>query len=194
MSECNDFFFGEYFKNGENVSLSLGQVAKKNVEPAFFTRQVNRFLEKNSNKFTLSDDTSMPMFREFIKNIEPDMVGSVVIYARFDVNDSVDATLACDIMFDQGIVSVVTNWCAYKESRADEIISSLLMPLHLSGLYKKSFISKPNTLVKLVEDSSDIRGFIRELALILDLAKYPSVYEGTDKVSYHSNSLMNSSY
>lgn len=191
MSKCHDFFFGEYFKEGDKVSLSLRQVSKKTVEPDFFTRQVNRFLEKNGNKITLNDDSSMPEFRGFIENINPCMVGAIMIYARTDINDAVPATLACDIMLDQGIVSVVTNWCGYKESRADEIMSTLLMPLHLSGLYKRSFIRK-NTLVKLVEDTNDIRSFIRELELVLDLTKAASVYEGTDKISHHANLLMNS--
>lgn len=191
MSKCHDFFFGEYFKEGDKVSLSLRQVSKRTVEPDFFTRQVNRFLEKNGNKITLNDDSSMPEFRGFIENINPCMVGAIMIYARTDINDAVPATLACDIMLDQGIVSVVTNWCGYKESRADEIMSTLLMPLHLSGLYRRSFIRK-NTLVKLVEDTNDIRSFIRELELVLDLAKAASVYEGTDKISHHANLLMNS--
>ncbi len=83
---------------------------------------------------TLSDGTSYPSFWSFIDKVDPEQVGFVEIYARQDVNDNVEATLACDIVLVNGVITVKPHWCAYKDIRADEVISTLLVPLHLKAL------------------------------------------------------------
>lgn len=141
MATKNDFFFGEYYtEGGASISLRKIENVADKVEPAFFTRQLNRFLAEQGGKVRLSDGTSSPPFWKFVDHILPSSVGYIEIYARTDINDNVDATLACDLVLDRGVVSVAPHWCAYKGIRADEIVSTLLVPLYLKGLHTRTYL------------------------------------------------------
>lgn len=172
MGKLTDFFFGKYYNQDGQALMSLNDIVElaEKVSPDFFTRQFNRFLADHNGRLMLSDSTSCPSFWQFIDNLAPESVGYIEIYARTDINDSVDATLACDICLEQGIISVTPNWCAYKDIRADEIISTLLVPLHLKGLRDRSFIrwddGKTEPLIRNEDWGS-------ELQKIFILSKYP---------------------
>ena len=62
MSTKQDFFFGEYSASKGNASIALYYLEQRftKVEPAFFTRQLNRFLAENGGHLTVSDGTSRP--------------------------------------------------------------------------------------------------------------------------------------
>lgn len=181
MSEHTDFFFGNYSQQEGKITLSLNQVSKRTeklprVSSAFFTAQLNRFLQKNNNCCVLYDSGSHPSFSSLIGNIEPDSVGSIEIYARTDINNNVEATLACDILLVQGVISVRTNWCAYKESSADSIVASLLLPIHLNRLINKTVIREDSGALKPLRTEASDFGHQEELKAIFELAKFPNVY------------------
>lgn len=139
-----DFFFGEIMTLSKSrepyMGLSeAGDLASK-VSAAFFTSQLNRLLSMVGNQLVLSDGTSYPRFQAFVDGIEVSQVGLVEIKARTDVNSNVKATLECSICLTHGVVHVRPHWCAYKPIRADEVISTLLVPLQRSGLAAKTFI------------------------------------------------------
>ena len=174
MSTKQDFFFGEYSASKGNASIALYYLEQRftKVEPAFFTRQLNRFLAENGGHLTVSDGTSRPSFWGLIDSIEPSDVGFVEIYARNDVNNAVTATLACDIVLDNGIVSVVPHWCAYKAIRADEIVSTLLVPLYLKGLHARTYLRwDPKETTKVLV--GDRWCHEETLMQVFQLAKYP---------------------
>ncbi|SMG62307.1 conserved hypothetical protein [methanotrophic bacterial endosymbiont of Bathymodiolus sp.] len=56
------------------------------------------------------------------------------------MNANVEATLDCSITLLNGIVRVTAHWCAYKDVRANEIVTSLLNPLIENNLLTKVFI------------------------------------------------------
>ncbi|MGQ4602171.1 hypothetical protein [Aeromonas veronii] len=183
-----DFFFGNILndKKGSEFSLSNMIDIANRVSPCFFTNQLNRLLKDLGRKVIISDGTSYPRFWEFISRVELMEIGCIEINARRDMNDSVKATLACDIILQEGIVSVVTQWCGYKEIRSDEIVSTLLAPLHLRNLHGKTYIREgENSVERLLISSS----YQDELERIFSLAKYPSAMNSEKKRTEYINAL-----
>lgn len=107
----------------------------------------------------------------FIDKVDPEQVGFVEIYARQDVNDSVEATLACDIVLVNGVITVKSHWCAYKDVRAGEVISTLLVPLHLKALQDKAYIRWDNGETEPLLQDDDHKA---ELERVFKVSKYPS--------------------
>lgn len=169
----NDFFFGKVFKgeHGENeLGLSnVGELAKQ-VSPEFFTAQLNRLLRSINGKVMLSEGTSSPNFWEFISKLSFDDVGFIDLYARTDINGNIDATLACDIMLHDGVVTVAPHWAAYKEVRANELISTLVLPLHLANFHGKTYLRHHKGQKEPLLDGSNYRD---ELTRVFRLSKNP---------------------
>lgn len=101
-----DFFFGEVYEGSGGATLRLSDMEPlaRKVSAEFFTAQLNRILKEHDGQLTLSDGTSYPSFWSFIDKVDPEQVGFVEIYARQDVNDNVEATLACDIVLVNGVI------------------------------------------------------------------------------------------
>lgn len=186
-----DFFFGEIMslsKSREHCMglCEAGDLASK-VSATFFTGQLNRLLSLTGSQLVLSDGTSYPCFQAFLDGIEASQVGLVEIKARTDVNSNVKATLECSLWLTQGIVHVRPHWCAYKPIRADEVVSTLLAPLHRKGLAAKTFIrwSKEETEVL----PGDLRQQVEEI-FILSGYPYSSVdHTQRDRMSGYEQEL-----
>ncbi len=168
-----DFFFGKMHKGGLGFVLLLNDltIIAQKVSDFFFTAQLNRILKEHGGRLTISNETSSPDFWSLIDKIVSEQVGFVEIYARDDVNDSVNATLACDIYLLNGVLSIESHWCAYKDIRAGEVVSSLLVPLHLKALQNKTYIRWDDGTTDPLLQMSD---YHTELQMIFILAKYPS--------------------
>lgn len=182
MAQTSDFFFGEYVASNNRGSISLDQMLPlaDKVSGVFFTSQLNRFLQLNSGRISLHDGTSQPSFFELIDKIDDSSIGYIEIYARTDVNSSVRATLACDIFLEHGVVSVTPHWATHQDIRADEVIATLLVPLHLKGLHAKSFVrtaaSEPKRLLCPV-----LSNYEDEIRLVFDVSGYPMVSHVTEE-------------
>ena len=168
-----DFFFGELSKcKGGGVSMQLHTIRDivQTVNNDFFTQQLNRLLQQHDGRLTLVDGSSYPDFFTLIDNIKREAIGKIEIYARKDVNTNVNATLAVDITLLYGVVTVKPHWCAYKDSRAAEIVSTLLKPLHLKKLQGQTYLRwDVNEFEPLVED----KDYRTELESIFQLSMYP---------------------
>lgn len=184
MSRRNDIFFGEYkYQEGARVWLSdINQLAGRYESP-FFTRQLNRFLAENGRHVVIRDERTGPNFWGLIDKLEKSSIGAVEIYARTDIAENIDATLACDLIMDDGVVSVVPYWCAYKPLRARELVSTLLLPIFLKGLHEKTYLrlSEQENEPLLNDLSSDFTPAVEKM---FKLAKHPSAirpYEDNEK-------------
>lgn len=168
-----DFFFGDVYDGTgtATIRLSDAEAQASKVSADFFTAQINRMLQEHGGKLIVSDGTSHPSFWGFIDKVVSEQVGFVEIYARQDVNNNVKATLACDIILLHGVVTVKPHWCAYKDIRADEIVSTLLVPLHFKALQKKTYIRWDNDKV---EPLLQWDNYQNELEKVFTLAQYPS--------------------
>jgi len=138
-----DFFFGninnERIKNIYSIGLhQLIDMAEK-VDADYFTKQLNRLLTSVGGNLIVNNGTSMPSLYKLLNKIHSSEIGMVQIGARTDINDSVKATLECSFYLENGILNLRPHWCAYKDIRADEIISTLLVPLHENNLISKTF-------------------------------------------------------
>lgn len=173
MRTKEDFFFGKTHQGSKGITLQLSDIETlaEKVSDNFFTAQLNRMLQEHGGRLTISDETSLPNFWSLIDKIAIEQVGFVEIYARYDVNDSVNATLACDIVLLNGVLSIKSHWCAYKEIRAGEIVSSLLVPLHLKALQNKTYIRWDDGTTEPLLEMFDYQ---TELEKVFLLAKYPS--------------------
>lgn len=176
----DDFFFGKV--NVKKPVLNLREVISlsNQVSCEFFTNQINRLLFKTGGRLTLSDGTSFPPLKDFLDSILVEQAGFVELYARTDVNNNVEATLACDIFFPEGVITIMAHWCAYKTMRADEIISTLLIPLHLKGLHERTYIVFGNDDKEHLLCDGDIES---EIINVFKLSKYPLdiISEGNDR-------------
>jgi len=174
MDSKSDFFFGQYYcEGGASIPLnSIIDVAGR-VDPVFFTRQLNRFLGEHDGQVRISDITTSPKFWDFIDRIQPSSVGYIEIYARTDINDTVEATLACDIVLDNGVLSVTPHWCAYKDIRTGEIVSTLLVPLYLNGLHGRTYLRWEDGQIDNLSRAMQW-GHGEVLKKVFKLSKYPS--------------------
>lgn len=168
-----DFFFGEVYEEGCGATLRLSNMEylAGKVTAEFFTAQLNRMLKKHDGRLMITDGTSHPCFWSFIDKISPEQIGFVEIYACHDVNDNVEATLACDIVLNNGVITVKPHWCAYKEIRADEVVSTLLLPLHLKGLQDKAYVRWDNGETEPLLRNDHYQA---ELEKVFKVSKYPS--------------------
>lgn len=166
----DDFYFGNVSKSESGVhSLSLSQLnslARLGVEKNSFTAQLNRLLNKVGCNLIVNDGTSYPDFHTLIDHIETDKISMIELEARTDINEAVDATLACNIYLTEGVLNVRPHWCGYKEIRADEIIDTLLVPLFLLKLNSKTVINDGQRQ-KLSDDP------VKAIHEIFALSKYP---------------------
>tara|TARA_R110002050_G_scaffold188556_1_gene323140 strand:- start:2775 stop:3392 length:618 start_codon:yes stop_codon:yes gene_type:complete len=168
MNTINDFFFGQ-IDNSNTLRMPLSPVVAKGnlVTPKYFTYQLNRLLKTHNNHVILYCDTSSPAFPELMSMLPHEEIGLIEIYAKTDVNEMMNATLACDIFLENGVVSVVPHWCAYKEIRSREIVSTLLVPLIKNNAYNKSFIREGGKKYMLPRENNEL------LNKIFSLSRYP---------------------
>lgn len=181
----NDFFFGLINKNNPVISLQKVVMQSKKVSEIFFTEQLNRCLNWTGGQLVLKDETSSPPFGDFLKKISSDAIGFVEISARDDINTNVEATLSCDIYLSKGVITVEPHWCAYKSMRADEIISTLLVPLHERGLHNRTFLvssdGKKERLLCLHQSD-----FLDEIMRVFILSRYYHSMNETKIAEYAS--------
>lgn len=167
-----DFFFGEIYKLRKTkesyIELSNACELAGKVDAAFFTAQLNRLLMSTGGHFVLLDGTSYPCFQALLEGLQVSEIGFIEIQARTDINDSVKATLECSIWLAQGVIHIRTHWCAYKPIRADEIVSTLLAPLHRKGLVGKTYIRWSSNDAEVFP--SELR---EQVESVFRLSKYP---------------------
>ena len=168
-----DIFFGEIqSKRNQLPSVSLHDLTQltERVSPEFFTGQINRLLQVVGGELVISDGTSEPEFEKLLGNLLESSIGLIELESQSHINSNVRATLSCSIFLPQGVIRVQPHWCAYKESRADELVSSLLVPLHLNAMIDKTSIRwSHDEFYPLLEDGL----YREELFQIFRLAKYP---------------------
>lgn len=131
-----DFFFG----NKKRFELTEINERGCEVDNNFFTKQINRYLMENKGRMELFCEVSAPSFSDFLSHVNCEEVGNVKIYSRNDLNHAVNATLSCEILMDGGVITITTQWCAYKTQRAQEIVSTLLVPIYLMELQSKTYL------------------------------------------------------
>jgi len=171
MNKNEDFFFGNAIKKNECNLYNLLDISKR-VSANYFNEQLNRVLESIGGVLIITDSTSSPSFAEFMNKLSLDSIGKIEIESRNDINTSVDATLACSIWLPNGVCHIRPHWCAYKKNRADEIISTLVVPLYLMGLEKKAYIQLP---------TNDFQSFCEGIELSIDSLFLISKYRIYDK-------------
>lgn len=167
-----DFFFGEIYKLSKTqepyIVLSDACDLVDKVGAAFFTAQLNRLLMSMGGHLVLSDGTSHPCFQAFLAGVQASEIGFVEIQARTDVNNNVKATLECSIWLAQGVIHIRPHWCAYKSIRADEIVSTLLAPLHRKGLVGRTYIRWSSKVTETLPN--DLR---EQVEAVFMLSQYP---------------------
>lgn len=170
-----DFFFGEirYLNGTCRLSLHRTIALCERFDKNFVTQQFNRLLKKMDGNIILSDGTSHPNFDELLNCINTRSIGGIYIEQETTVNDNVKATLSCSLFLAEGIIKVLPHWCAYKQIRADEIITTLLCPLHRENLeaitYLKVTDGEGHKYKKLVHGDD----YSREIKDVLELSGYP---------------------
>lgn len=191
FKEKRDFFFGNV--KDKECSLSKLLDLAERVPANYFNQQLNRLLTETGGELVITDETSMPSFERFLSKLSLNDIGKIEIESRIDINNSVDATLACSIWLPKGVCHLRPHWCAYKPMRAREIISTLLVPLHLSGLEKRTYISLGGYEFEPLVDHDD---FYTELQAIFRVSKYTidgdALNEYVEMIQRATNAFKNS--
>ncbi|AWB65719.1 hypothetical protein C2869_04360 [Saccharobesus litoralis] len=159
----SDFFFGD------KKHLELRSICglSDTVSDNHFSAQVNRYLAENNGKMDIFCKTTHPQFSVLLGKLNREQIGNLKIIAIKDRVPSIKATLTCSILLEQGIINIIPLWCACNKGRAEEIISTLLIPIHLMNLQSRTFLKEGKNLVRLDNDLE------HEVRSVLALSLYP---------------------
>ncbi len=170
----SDFFF-DTLDNEGNIDLSDLAAYADITTPKYFKRALNRCLRDiPNNRIIASDASTHPAgFAKILSLLDADDIGLTVIGRRTDVNDNVKYTLDCQLLLEEGILHVQPHWTAYKEIRAEEIVTTLLRPLMKKGLFSRTFIN--DNYESNYHDWQSISELseIELVSIIFNLAGYP---------------------
>lgn len=177
-----DFFFGEGSVSegeiGPVYSLAKAMDSAAKVSPPFFTGQLNRLLAKVGGKVVLEDGTSYPPFREFMAKLLAEEIGYVQVHLA-EATDRPRIFLNCDIVLANGVIRFSTSWCVMKPLRAQEMVNTLLLPLHLKGIQRRCYIQFDGNQVEPLFSSHEPYG---ELDKIYKLAGTPLSKQGRSEL------------
>lgn len=190
IAHMNDFYFGKIYRTeaGESyLNLPDAAVLAKSETTESFTLHMNRVLERMvpGRSIVLLGENSHPDFQSIIEKIANERIGKVVIRARSDVNPNVK-TLECSVHLLHGTVHIRPHWTGWQSVRADEIISTLLVPLVAHGLIGRLYLEVAGNL-------NPFLGSINELIeAVLKLAgsPYARLNDGDNRMSGYIQRLM----
>lgn len=132
-AEQDDYYFGHLFNTQDDNELyvSLHQACYLAANsPSEFIGHLNRLLrDLPGRSLVLIGETSSPEFGKLLVGLPAEQIIRVDIAARTDMNPYVKATLECCIWLPSGVIRVRPQWCVRSINRADEIVSTLLLPL-----------------------------------------------------------------
>lgn len=139
--DCIDLHFGRLFNSEGTAELcaSLPQACElASKAPAEFFGHLTRLLRDLPGKnVVFIGETSGPDFDKLLAGIPADQIKRIDVGARTDQNPNVNATLECSIWLNGGVIRVRPQWCAWSANRADELVSTLLVPLVQHGVMSK---------------------------------------------------------
>jgi len=138
----SDFFF-DALDNEGHIQLSDLAAYGEITTPLYFKRALNRCLRNAPDNRIIASDTSThpPGFAKILSLLDTDDIGLAVIGRRTDINVDIKYTLDCQLWLEEGILDVQPHWTAYKEIRAEEIVTTLLKPLMKKDLFSYTFIN-----------------------------------------------------
>lgn len=191
MEKVHDFLFGDMAIGEEGLIIREDKIVKvaKKVPAEFFTDSLNRLLKDHGGHLTVTGGGSGPEFAKLIDKVSRDRVGVLSLYPRTDINSSnvVPCTLACDITLLNGVVSVRAHWTAYKDTRAEELTSTLLMPIYLKGLKNRTLLGVPGNDPEVL--SGPYGDALYELKAVLRLAKASPICLSKERLQHHGKRL-----
>jgi len=171
--KMTDFFFKTLNRNKKESSLYLSELRDLTEEfPRYFLKkQINRILRDLPNHtLIMTCGTSHPDFLTLLELFNTEDIGQIVISYRTDIDSNVKRTLECTLILDEGVINIRPHWCAYKTMRADEIVTTLLMPTLLFGYENVTYLSHESGVDK---DNFRREDFEVLLMHIFALSGYP---------------------
>lgn len=183
-----DFFFGQTssgsIDGAPTHSLTSVLESLQGVERVFGTAQFNRYLAANGQLVVVTHGTSCPNFYSLLDKMDCNQIGRIEIIQRTDRNLNVPGTLGCDLYLPHGILRFLPHWCAWKKERAREIVTSLLVPLHIRNLISRTLIrNSDGTLMPILHGEN----YDFEITQVLKLAGYthlPGFDDSSDWARY----------
>src|SRR5690606_21353987 len=106
-------------------------------EPAFSKLLLEAIRQHGA--INIEDPTSAPAFSRTLGRDLLDLSLYALVRRRTDINSSL-VTLDCQILFPEGVMTLVAHWTAYKDIREDEIFSTLYGFLEKNELLNRTFL------------------------------------------------------
>jgi hypothetical protein len=183
-----DFFFGEINRSDTDIKLTLDSVVDKarSTPKKYFKEQIKRLIRDHTN-IVLTHESSSPDFETLLDQLIAEGIGMIVISSRTDRNENVRATLDCTLYFKEGMINVRPHWCGYKETRADEIFSTLIIPLIKNGFHAITYLMSDENERELLD--VEFEGVV---ASVMSLSMYASVLNFEER-DYWVKALENAS-
>lgn len=178
MTQHNDFFFQGIINGSPSNSVALADLQKKvfGAPKEFLSQQFDRLLGQIGGELTIWTEGSAPEFYQFLESVDPSWIGKVVIFAVPKDNDHVKATLSCELYFPHGIITFTADWCAYKTLRAQEVVHTLLVPIHQFGLGDRTLLRQPDGALYRLHTSYDTH-HEHEVKEVFKLAQHRSALQ-----------------
>lgn len=154
----NDFFFGEILKSGGHFNKPFCDVIELSTQVSafYFTTQIERVLTALEGEFILNCDTSYTEVYRLIEKLNALNIGKVELVRVKYHPPEIPFVLTCKFYLRNGVVSVRSHWCAYKEVRAEELVHTLLAPLFQYNLISKTYISYDGELESVSNDTEEL--------------------------------------
>ena len=168
----HDSLFGPiHLTENDEPYLWLSDVSSvANAETEFsFTAHLIRLMSslRPDCNVVLLGETSAPDFQSILEKIAKEQIGKIVIRARDDVNPHTK-TLECSLHLIHGIVTIRPEWNGWQPERAEEIVSTLLLPLVKQSLLGRVRIERPDG-----DQETLPNNFMAVIGAVLELSGHP---------------------
>ncbi|NOI06669.1 hypothetical protein [Vibrio anguillarum] len=123
------------------------------------------------------DGTSHPDFGDFLEAVDPKNIQKVEIITHEYHVECVGDVYGANIYFENGIIRYLPHWTAYKEIRAEEIITTMLTPLKLAGLGDFiSIVDEPYNVMKM-DFFTDVGICASHLERLFSMTEHSGLYD-----------------
>lgn len=161
----SDFFFGSIdSKKITTGNLYLDDLLTHppQVNPSYYTKQLNRLLRENAGTLSIKCADHIPDFPTFIEKIDSTEVELIYVYARKDIDRYGSTTLACKLYLDDGIADVTPHWATDHESEK-WLSGTLVVPLLENGLSERCYAYFNENKIEPLFDGSGVESALNRI-------------------------------
>lgn len=182
-----DFFFGdiEYcLETNKGLPLEKLKDISARVGAGYFTGQLNRLLNKVGGKISAPYQCSSGDLNCLLDKLVVGEIGLVELTVNIDLIAKSKKTLSCSIFLENGVIEVLSQWDMNEDVKVYELISTVLVPLHLNELETKTFIRWNSDRVQTLVFKDDYQQEVEDMLILMGKPYLRELDEEENMVHY----------